>query len=375
MRRALRYWPRRRHVLVGSGAKRVWILFAGTYGDFVQILPMLHEAARLWPKATLKLYAPKRYYEAFGFALPPRMRRGRRMDWLIGLIHPADLLLMNAVCVYRLRYELLSLRIARAAAGFRYADEPFRAGLGWSVALTPEVVNFAEINHKLPMAVAASKLPSNQPLPWRARIDPNEAFPFLGPVLFSVGSAGFKAAVGIGEYKRIIDKAVEMLGSTQVTFVAGPEDNDVVAHLVEAHPTRACWRLSLEDLAERLSEWPGCILGFNSFLAHFALYLGRRMVVLHAGAIPHGYDCAPFHRQLILPWDGMRGGGQLDLQPLHDFILEARHGLVAPCEKNGAEEKTIETKVIEKNATGMNETQKRKRQDLPDEDKGGKFLP
>jgi hypothetical protein len=300
MRKVLRHLPRRAHVRVGPEAKRIGILFAGTYGDFVQVLPMLHEVERLWPKAKILIWAPLRLYESFAFALPVRVRRGAWWHLIYGLAFPLDLLLMNAVCVYRVRYELLSLRLGRAAAGFRYAHEPFRVGLGWSVPLNTEVIHFAEANYELPKFVAAAKLPTTNSLPWRARIDPNAPFPFVGPILFSVGSAGFKNAMGLTAYLGLIDAIMHELSDAKVIFVSGPEDAEVMAHLVAHYPEKACWQLTIEELSEKLREWPGCLLGFNSFMAHFALYLGRRMVVFHLEKVPFGSDCSPFHRQLVL---------------------------------------------------------------------------
>jgi hypothetical protein len=319
LRKCLRLLPRRAHVRVGPEAQRIGVLFAGTYGDFVQLLPMLHEAERLWPKAHMVVWAPRRLVDAFAFALPVRIRRGNLWDMVAGLLFPMDLVLMNAVCVYRLRYEWLSLRLGRAAAGFRYADEPFRVGLGWSVPLTSDVVNFAEANYELPKAVAAAKLPSSHQLPWRARIDPTVPFPFEGPILFSVGSAGFKQRVGISAYVQLIDGILALLPEAKVTFVAGPDDADVVAHLLANHPEKACWQISIEQLGVKMAEWPGCILGFNSFMAHFALYLGRRMVVFHLEKVPHGYDCSPFHKQVVLST-----ATGLDLGEFQEFLMESK---------------------------------------------------
>jgi hypothetical protein len=299
-RRLLRFAPRRRHVLVPPDADSVLILFAGTYGDFVHILPMLAETSRLWPKAAISLHAPKRFLDAFAFALPPRVRRASGANLLRFALAPADLLLVTTVGVYRVRYELMALRLGRAAAGFRYAHEPYRSGFGWSVALTPEVANFGEQNQQLPLAVAARKLPTSNHLPWRARIDVNAPFPFKGPVLFSAGSAGFKKDVGLRAYLHIIDAVMQALGQADVTVVIGPEDGDVAEHLSRAHGGVAVWRDSVADLADKLRDWPGGLLGFNSFMAHFALYLGRRMAVMHHTHIPYGYDCSPFHRQLVL---------------------------------------------------------------------------
>jgi hypothetical protein len=335
-RSLLRLWPRRRHAHVGADARHALVLFAGTYGDFVQLLPMLTEVARLWPKAEVGVYAPSPVFNAFTFALPPKVRLVGKVGLFRYLFKPADLLCINAAGVYRVRYEIAALRLGRVAAGFRYAHETHRAGLGWSVPLTQEVRNFAEANRQLPSAlspkaanrVSGSALASvSHSLPWPMRIDVNAPFPFGAPVLFSVGSAGFRRDVGLTPYLHIIDGVVKVLaemGLAEITFVAGPGDADVITHLRSTYAGSDIWLESAADLAEKLRTWPGGIIGFNSFMAHFALYLGRRMAVLHHTAVPHGYDCGPFHRQLVLTADS-----RFDLAPVREFLAEANRNRLA----------------------------------------------
>lgn len=335
VRMLLRRWPRRRHVRVGSDARHALVLFAGTYGDFVQLLPMLTEISRLWPQAAIDVFVSPRIFKAFTFALPAKVRCVGWAELLRYAIKPAELLFINAAGVYRVRFEIMALRLGRAAAGFHYAHEDYRAGLGWSLPLTPEVVNFAEANRQLPSALAVD--PGMPPatrgyLPWHARIDVNAPFPFASPVLFSVGSAGFRQAVGTPSYLALIDEVIlelQQRGFSDITFVAGPGDDEVVEHLRRSQVGAEVWRESAGELAEKMMAWPGGLIGFNSFMAHFALYLGRRMVVLHHRAVPFGYDCAPFHRQLVLK-PHLHAGSQpkptgeadFDLGPVRDFLME-----------------------------------------------------
>lgn len=319
LRKILRHCPRRRHVLVGPEAKKIGILFAGTYGDFVHLLPLLHEVSRLWPKANIRVWAPKRYMDAFAFTLPKRTWRGSYWHLFAALFFPIDLLFMNAVCVYRFRYELLSLQLGRATAGFRYAHEPFRPGLGWSIPLTSEVTSFAEVNYQLPRAVAAHYQPSKEHTPWQKPITRTALFPFLGSVLFSVGSTGFKNSVGFKAYCNLIDRICTEIGTAHVTFIAGPTDQDVVDYLLSTKTRPTIWRETIARLAEKVVSWEGCLLGFDSFMAHFALYLGRRMAVIHLNEVPYGYACAPFHRQIVLnPHEN------LSLAPFRAFLGEVR---------------------------------------------------
>lgn len=337
VRMLLRLWPQRRHVRVGTEARHVLVLFAGTYGDFVQLLPMLTEISRLWPQARIDVYASPRLCKAFAFALPAKVRRVGWLELLGYTIKPAELLFINAAGVYRVRFEIMALRLGRAAAGFRYAHEKGRAGLGWSLPLTPEAVNFAEANRQLPSALAVNpEMPTAASgyLPWHARIDVNAPFPFASPVLFSVGSAGFRQTVGTKAYEAIIDAVISLLqqnGFSKITFVAGPDDDEVVAHLRRTQVGAEIWRESAGDLAEKIMAWPGGLMGFNSFMAHFALYLGRRMVVLHHEAVPFGYDCAPFHHQLVLTRNGdtrplpeKTGESGFDLGQVRDFLVEMK---------------------------------------------------
>ncbi len=325
LRHLLRYWPQRPAHPVSAQAREILLLFAGTYGDFVQVLPMTAMIAASWPKAVLRIYADKKLLNEFAFALPPRARRATWRDLLKACFQPADLLLVNAVGVYRVRYEIAALRLGKMAGGFRYVQESHRSGFGLTLPLIPEVDNFGELNQQLVMALVSHKIQTPSPTPLRLRFPVDKPLHFTAPVLFSVGSAGFRQATGFDGFLKLIQGVHESLGHTQVTFVAGPEDRELVSHLARLYPHRETWVLPIAALSERLLEWKGGVLGFDSFLAHFALYLGRRMLVLHQDKVPYGYDCGPFHKQLCL-----LGESGMSVQPVKDFLTEIGWGQNLP---------------------------------------------
>lgn len=325
VRRLLQLYPQRHAIPVPAHAREILLLFAGTYGDFVQILPMAANIVAAWPKAVLRIYADKELLNEFAFALPPRARQATWLDLVRACFKPADLLLVNAVGVYRVRYEIAALRLGKMAGGFRYVQESRRSGFGITLPLTTEVGNFGELNQQLVTALASHKSLAASSTPLRLRHSAEKLFPFTAPVLLSVGSAGFREAVGFDGFVKLIEEIHDRLGHTQVTFVAGPQEQELVAHLARLYPHRECWVMPIDALASRIQEWKGGILGFDSFMAHFTLYLGKRMVVLHRSEVPYGYDCGPFHRQLCL-----QGKHGLSLHALDGFLNEVGWGQNLP---------------------------------------------
>jgi len=325
LRNGLRWRIRRFNALLPARRLRrnpgelrtILVLFAGTYGDFVQVLPMLAEAAALWPKAQLHLYGSRSLLREFAFALPPRVVAAGLGDLLRFFLKPADLLLTTPIGVYRVRYDLLAWRLGRWCGGFRHAEEEGRSSYHFTLPLTRETVNFSEAAQQLPAALAARK-DSLRPIhPLRLRVDEGSRFPFQIPVLFSLGGTGFLKALGLADMLRLIGEMMDRLSTTQVTLLAGPDDGELVSHLRRCYPDRQIWQYPPEELADRIRTWPGGLIGFDSFIAHFSLYLGKRMVVVHREKIPPGYDCAPFHRQIVL-----KKADGYDLAELGEFLAE-----------------------------------------------------
>ncbi|GEM_PF-2400553 len=304
---------------------RIAYLFAGTYGDFVQVLRPLNRLAAAYPKAAILLLGGDRYAREFASELPASVEIARPTDPLQWISHPVDLLFTNCVGVYRVRFEFAARFCARRAFGFRHAHETQRGGYAATIPLMPHVRSFAEENLKL-LDLAGVPLED-----WTARILKNvhqragnsesvasthaqgwsggaEDLPpwGKGKILFHIGSAGLKKDFGLETYARLVVAVLGSLERRPVEVVMGPGDEDI-AQEVRARTGFIPQVYPLPRLIQLLRAFEGTVLCFNSFPAHICHYLGHSAIVMHREAVPYGYDCAPMHRQVVLQsktdWD------------------------------------------------------------------------
>lgn len=282
---------------------RIGYLFAGSYGDFVQILRPLNRLAAAHPGAEIILYGGERYFREFQSELPPELRPARPFEPWLWIRRPLDLLLTNCVGVYRVRFDLAGRFCAREAYGFRHSHETGRGGYAGTLPLDPAVRNFAEENLRL---LDLAGIASNG--------NGSADFTLLGPVpnwgrgkiLFMIGSAGLKKDFGLKTYTRLVFGILERLDGLPVEVVMGPGDEDIALE-VRTGTSFNPQMFPLSRLIRILRSFEGTVLCFNSFPAHICHYLGRSAVVLHRETVPFGYDCAPLHRQVVLKsemdWD------------------------------------------------------------------------
>lgn len=304
---------KRRDGTTDSRKHAIAYLFAGTYGDFVQILKTLNRLAAAFPQSDIILWGGRRYIGVFASELPASLRTARAYEPWLWLLNPVDLLFVNCVGVYRVRFDFAARFCARAAYGFRHSHEEGRGGFALTIPLAAEVRSFAEENRKL---LDLAGVPDGG--------GPGQGEPVAEPawgegeILFLIGSAGLKKDFGLDAYARLVIGILEMMSDRSVEVVAGPEDEDIAGR-VRANTAFAPKAYPLDRLTHRLRSFKGTVLCFNSFSAHICHYLGRSALVLHRDAVPFGYDCAPLHRQIVL-----RSERNWDLGELRQALDEGR---------------------------------------------------
>lgn len=286
---------------------RVAYLFTGTYGDFVQILPSLRRLAAAYPRADLVLCGGAGYAREFATEVPRILRFAKGGEPWSWAFSPADLLLTNALGVFRGRFDLAARLCARKSFGFRHEHESARGGYTRTLRLEPSVSSFAEENMRLldlamvPEAWGAGPGPGTGLLPYGdAAVAARPAEPWgSGRILFHIGSAGLKRDFGLNLYARIISDILSRLEERRVELLMGPGDGDVAAE-VRTRSRFMPQELTMPRLIRSLRSFEGTVLCFNSLMAHLCHYLGKPAIVIHRGEVPFGYDCSVIHRQVIL---------------------------------------------------------------------------
>jgi ADP-heptose:LPS heptosyltransferase len=290
-----------------AAPRRIAYLFAGTYGDFVQILPALRRLASAYPGADLVLCGGRRYAREFSSEVPRSLRLAGSLEPWSWMLSPADLLFTNAVGVFRGSFDLAARLCARKSFGFRHSEEPRRGGYSRTTRLDAAVTSFHEENLKVLDLAQVPECWGVGPGPGTGFAAPSDAAlssrpaePWgRGRILFHIGSAGLKQDFGLPTYAGIISEILAHLEDRQVELLKGPDDGEV------AESVRASSRVPIQEhpmpkLIRMLRAFEGTILCFNSFLAHLCHYLGKPALVIHKGAVPYGYDCSVIHRQIVL---------------------------------------------------------------------------
>lgn len=310
LRKLIAIAPRR---AAAADIRRIGYLFTGTYGDFVQCLPALRRLAAAYPDAEIVLYGAG-FAREFLCELPRSIRPARAREPLAWLFRPLDLIVTNAVGVFRVRFDALARFCARRAFGFRHRHEVRRGAYGGSIPLDENVRSFAEENLKVldlagvPAVAGLRPGCGAQPLAEAAYTPPRSEPWGKDRVLFHIGSAGLKNDFGVTSYARMV---VNILGDLRkrnvpAEVVMGPGDEDIALE-VRSGCDLVPQMFPMSGLIGRLRGFQGTILCFNSFLAHLCLYLDKPAIVIHRGAVPYGYDCAPLHKQVVLTeasrWD------------------------------------------------------------------------
>jgi ADP-heptose:LPS heptosyltransferase len=291
----------------GGTPGRVVYLFAGTYGDFVQILPALRRLAAAYPGADLVLHGGHAYAREFSSEVPRKLRLTKAGEPWTWIFSRADLLFTNAVGVFRGNFDLVARLCARRAFGFRHEGEARRGGYSRTLKLDRDVTSFHEENLKLLDMAQVPECWGVGPGPGTgfaahadAAVSASPAEPWgRGRILFHIGSAGLKQEFGLNTYAALVTDMLSHLEDRQVELLMGPGDSDV-ANLVKAVSRLPFREYPVNRLIRQLRAFEGVILCFNSFLAHLCHYLGKPAIVIHKDAVPYGYDCSVLHRQIVL---------------------------------------------------------------------------
>jgi ADP-heptose:LPS heptosyltransferase len=317
MRGLLKALPERSRQAAGAGGPRPTVqshpriayLFAGTYGDFVQVLRPLNRLAAAYPDSEIILFGADRYAREFAAELPANLRIAQAFEPFRWFLEPVDLLLTNCVGVYRVRFDFAARFCARRAFGFRHSHETRRGGYAATLALSPQVRSFAEENLKvLDLAGVPSASESAEEDPGATASRPatraGDGVPAWGKgkILFHIGSAGLKKDFGLKIYTRLVFGILDKLKDRQVEVVMGPGDEDI-AQEVRGGTGFVPQMFPLSRLISILRSFEGTVVCFNSFPAHICHYLERPAIVIHRKAVPFGYDCAPLHKQVVLDAD------------------------------------------------------------------------
>lgn len=294
----------------GKDPRRIAYLFAGTYGDFVQILPALRRLASAYPAADLVLVGGGQYAREFSTEVPRILRLASGTEPWSWIVSPADLLFTNAVGVFRGHFDLAARLCARKAFGFRHQEEERRGGYSRTLRLDREVTSFNEENLKLLDLAQVPECWGVGPGPGCGLEPPADpAMPFRpaepwgkGRILFHIGSAGLKKEFGLATYVGIISEILARLEERKMELVIGPDDEDV-ATLVKAESRFPIQQYPMAKLIRMLRSFEGTVVCFNSFMAHLCNYLGKPALVIHRAGVPYGYDCGVLHNQVVLSPD------------------------------------------------------------------------
>ncbi len=300
-------------------------LFSGTYGDFVQVLPVLNQLVKVFPKSDILLFGAEKYFFDFHSILPEKIRCLEKWAWIRRIFSPYDFLFTNAVGVYRLAFSVKAQFYSRFAYGFRYREEAEGRGYAAALSLKPEVKNFAEENLRL---LELSGLVDEKDLQteiWQGRSE-HKPFSNKADILFHIGSAGLKNDFGMELYEKIVLNVLQILSKraneekTHLELIYGPGDAEIaerVRHYLDNNsgmgnsgkenstvtsplPIPELKQIPLAALIQKMQGYSGNVIAFNSFFAHLCWYLKCPAIILHRIAIPYGYDCSPLHRQVIL---------------------------------------------------------------------------
>jgi hypothetical protein len=310
LRKLLNLLPARRTVSAGLvpiesiRKKRIRIvyLFTGTYGDFVQILRTVQTLGQTFPEDEVILYGASRYAQEFALELPNSVRPAEPWEPWHWLFSRPEMLLTNAVGVYRVRFDYFARFASRQAYGFRHSHEIRRGGYQETIPLVPSVHSFAEENLKLLEVAGIRNLDRIFPA-WKPDYlkDQNLVTAKWGKdkIFFHIGSAGLKKDFGIKIYSRLVREILLHLKGQNVEVVMGPGDEDIAFEVCSGTD----WvpqMFPVSRLIKNLRTFEGTVLCFNSFLAHLCHYLDCPAIVIHRLAVPFGYDCAPLHYQVVL---------------------------------------------------------------------------
>ncbi len=276
-------------------------LFAGTYGDFVQALPALHDLARRFPGARLWLVAPFGLFRDFASELPSGITWVSGVGFSLRLLSPVDLLVTNAVGVYRVRFEVMARYGARVSLGFRYPGESPRPTYSFTLGLPSPPANFGNENLRLlRFGDAATQEKAGDSSDSIAKGSHDAYIDFRAPVLFHIGSAGLQKDFGRREYIRVIEDVLSQFQPGEMEIYHGPGEEELASMLRERHPGLRLDKLPMSAFICRIRDFQGTLLCFNSFMAHLCLYLDKPAIVFHRDSVPYGYDCSPLHLQVVL---------------------------------------------------------------------------
>ncbi len=279
-------------------------LFSGTYGDFVQCLDTLHFLAAWKPEAEFFVAAPRKYLVDFDTRLPASVRFTTYGELLARVARGqgrCDVLLTNAVGVYRVRFEMLARVVGKISAGFSYPSERPRSSYHVCQSLPKGDCNFSDENLKLARAVAraAGGMVPRWAEPAIPRKMPTTE---AGPLLFHVGSSGTFRRLGLQPYLRLVHSILMGLlkAGMPVTVIHGPQDEEVASYVKSTFPEVPIGFHKMERLFQTVEAHRGPVLCFDSFMGHLCHHLIRPAYVVFLGAIPYGYNCSRIHRQVVL---------------------------------------------------------------------------
>jgi ADP-heptose:LPS heptosyltransferase len=290
-RRGWRHWRVER-------SEKVWILFWGTHGDFMQALPGFHALEAAYPER-VSAWIPDRLRMDFVPFLPSTwLGQGSLsfLDFLWAALRPVGRLYVNPPGVWRVRFDFVARFCARKAYGFRHAEEKERRAFSQTLCLDAAQNDFAKAFLKLIERSGVGPLP---PFPPLAPMASQGSHAGKG-VLFHIGSRGFRKSLGDEAFVDLCETLLRQMEGIPLHLRYGPGD-EAVAEAIGARCTR--WNPeapALREMAGELQVFRGAVLCFDSFFAHFCRYLGRPAWVIHREKIPFGYHSGDIHRQIIM---------------------------------------------------------------------------
>lgn len=289
-----------------STISSIGYLFSGTYGDVVQCLPVLESLSKQYPATLIQIVMPVRLFESFKGFFPANVKRAKGREIILWIIKPRSLILTNTVGVFRVGFEWIGRFCGHRSLGYCYSEEKGRAGYSYCLQLTSDYRYIIHWNMLLLTKICVAKsfetTQEEAPLKSTSLLSDREDLSSKKKILFHIGSAGLQNDVGEKRYGTLISELIDYLTSQsyELTVITGPSEGGLIHYMENKHPKIILKSYALSDLKATVESFQGTLLCFNSFFAHFTYYLKQSAVVLHQNAIPRGYDCSPFHKQIIL---------------------------------------------------------------------------
>ncbi len=290
--------------ITNAAPQSVLYLFAGTFGDYIQILPALKALSDKYPASAIYLYSCDLEMSKVDVLLPVTVIPIQFRNILTKRPGFFDFVYSNSIAAYRVRLAWISYIYGKISMGYCYRDDVGRNSNHLSMRLIGSIRNYAALNRHLVQRYPESGMPRviRPPSQYCEVPGYEEPFKLKSSVLFHCGSTTLLSEFGSARYGELIKKILFIISKAacHIEVVYGPKEKHLIKSLTNSGLQFKQSSYNLTDLKEKLDVYEGTILCFDSFMAHFCRYLNKRALVFYRELCKTGYDNTPFHYPVIL---------------------------------------------------------------------------